>query len=205
MWNMELKSRWDLDSRENECLIQVRLLWNQDFLKFKFRIPTRPGSLQISNVGPLFACSLGGAIFVILGLVSSNPFSSHAPSRALLRMAALLPQVTFISALSANYMRLKYTKELTDYRVTAEQNTELEYIPYAKSTWCQCASLPRPLHVSAAMPVPCWGSPLRFWRYWVFARGPHCQNTGHVGWELSIDAKHIFFILFVYLQYIPHS
>ncbi|CAH8529441.1 unnamed protein product [Heterobilharzia americana] len=47
---------------------------------------------EVMIVGPLFACSLGGAVFVLLGLT------------------------LFIGSLSAYYTRLKLTKELTDFK-----------------------------------------------------------------------------------------
>ncbi|KER24256.1 hypothetical protein T265_08048 [Opisthorchis viverrini] len=47
---------------------------------------------QVALIGPLFACSLGGAIFVLMGLT------------------------LFIGSLSGFYARLKLTKELTDFK-----------------------------------------------------------------------------------------
>ncbi|OON23154.1 hypothetical protein X801_00943, partial [Opisthorchis viverrini] len=47
---------------------------------------------EVALIGPLFACSLGGAIFVLMGLT------------------------LFIGSLSGFYARLKLTKELTDFK-----------------------------------------------------------------------------------------
>ncbi|PAA61759.1 hypothetical protein BOX15_Mlig023149g1 [Macrostomum lignano] len=59
---------------------------------------------KIGTIGPLYAFAWAGAVFVIFGLMC------------------------FIGALSANFTKLKYTKELTDYRAAGEVSTEMDYL-----------------------------------------------------------------------------
>ncbi|CAL8086965.1 unnamed protein product [Calicophoron daubneyi] len=71
--------------------------WRYDQnLNYREAITTVEGFAEfcdvISIIGPLFACSLGGALFVVLGLI------------------------LLVGALSGFYTRLKLTKELTDFK-----------------------------------------------------------------------------------------
>ncbi|KAH8878308.1 Myelin proteolipid [Schistosoma japonicum] len=62
---------------------------------------------EVMIVGPLFACSLGGAIFVLLGLT------------------------LFVGSLSAYYTRLKLTKELTDFKQSIALRSPKNHDPTA--------------------------------------------------------------------------
>ncbi|CAH8549487.1 unnamed protein product [Schistosoma rodhaini] len=62
---------------------------------------------EVMIVGPLFACSLGGAVFVLLGLT------------------------LFVGSLSAYYTRLKLTKELTDFKQSIALRSPKNHDPSA--------------------------------------------------------------------------
>jgi len=82
----------------------VLLKWNETITKSTtFQLMCN----QVHQAGPLFLCAFGGSIFVIFGLVF------------------------FIGALSSNYMKLKLTKELTEYKKVLDIQGGYEMDGYA--------------------------------------------------------------------------